>query len=64
MEEWQVVAILDRSAGNDTVGEMWQETKVFDQKTPLFEVMKWAARQTRCSQIEDVRSRLQLTIAQ
>ena len=30
------------SAGNDSVGEMWQETKIFDESTTLREVMLWA----------------------
>ncbi|GAF68379.1 unnamed protein product [marine sediment metagenome] len=64
MEEWEIVAILDRSAGNDSVGEMWQETKVFDQKATLFDVIKWAANQTHQSQIELFRGNLKLTIAQ
>ena len=64
MEEWEIVAILDRSAGNESVGEMWQETKVFDQNTTLFDVMKWAAGKTHQSQIELFRGNLKLTIAQ
>jgi len=42
----KVIAILDKSAGNDTVGEMWQETAIFDENTPLKEVLLWAV----CSQ--------------
>ena len=61
MEEWQVVAILDRSAGNESVGEMWQETKVFDNKATLLDVMKWAA---KGGQPEFFCKRLTLTIAQ
>ncbi len=61
MEEWQVVAILDNSAGNESIGEMWHETKVFDQKTTLFDVMKWAS---KGGQIELFRKNLKLTIAQ
>ena len=64
MEEWEVVAILDRSAGNESVGEMWQETKVFDQKATLFDVLKWATLQTHNEQIELFRGNLKLTIAQ
>lgn len=64
MEEWEVVAILDRSAGNESVGEMWQETKVFDQKATLFDVLKWAAATTHNEQIELFRGNLKLTIAQ
>jgi len=38
----EYVVIRDMSAGNETVGEMWQETKIFDGNTTLDEVMKWA----------------------
>jgi hypothetical protein len=36
------IAILDRSAGNETVGDMWQETAVFDGDTPIKDVVIWA----------------------
>ena len=36
------VVIRDMSAGNESVGEMWQETKVFDASATLDEVMNWA----------------------
>lgn len=36
------VVIKDMSAGNESVGEMWQETKIFDGSTTLDEVMEWA----------------------
>ena len=65
MEEWMVIAILDRSAGNAEVGEMWQETKVFDNNTTLLEVLKWANNKHNCTQqIEMFRGNLKLTIAQ
>jgi len=35
------VIIRDHSAGNETVGEMWQETKIFDGSATLDEVMRW-----------------------
>ena len=38
----KIVAIKDEVDGNDSVGTMWQETKIFDSDTPLIEVMKWA----------------------
>ena len=38
-----IVAIRDMSQGNESVGEMWQETKIFDGNTPVIEVVKWAA---------------------
>lgn len=36
------VVIRDCSAGNETVGEMWQETKIFSAEATLEEVMEWA----------------------
>jgi len=36
------VVIKDMSAGNESVGEMWKETKIFDENATLKEVMKWA----------------------
>ena len=38
----EYVVIRDMSAGNDSVGEMWQETKVFSGDTTLEQVMCWA----------------------
>lgn len=38
-----IVAIRDMSAGNESIGEMWQETKIFDGSTPVIEIVKWAA---------------------
>lgn len=37
----RIVAIKERSAGNDRVGEMWKETKVFDSEDALADVMDW-----------------------
>lgn len=37
----KIVAIKDEADGNDSVGTMWQESKIFDSDTPLIEVMKW-----------------------
>lgn len=37
-----IVAIRDMSAGNESVGEMWQETRIFDLQTPIEDVVKWA----------------------
>lgn len=36
------VVIKDNSAGNDSVGEMWKETKIYDGTITLDEVMQWA----------------------
>lgn len=37
-----VVAIGEHSSGNDTVGDMWVETKIFTKETTLEEVINWA----------------------
>lgn len=41
----KIVVIRDMSAGNESVGEMWQETKIFDDTTPVGEVMDWGTGQ-------------------
>lgn len=40
----KIIAIKDMSSGNETVGEMWKETKTFDSDEPLINVMKWCKR--------------------
>lgn len=37
----QVVVIRDMSAGNDSVGEMWQETKIFNSDQPISDILEW-----------------------
>jgi len=37
----EIVAIKDMSNGNETVGEMWKETKIFGETEPLKAVMDW-----------------------
>jgi len=36
-----IVFIKEMSAGNEQVGEMWKETKIFDQNATLKEVFAW-----------------------
>ena len=38
----EYVIIIDKSAGNESVGTMWQETKIFYGYHTLDEVMRWA----------------------
>jgi len=38
----QIVAIKDMAAGNEEVGRMWQETKVFNGESKVKEIMQWA----------------------
>ena len=40
----KIVAIKDMSAGNESVGEAWQETKIFDSTASLLDVMQWVGR--------------------
>ena len=37
----QVIVIRDMSAGNDSVGEMWQETKIFNSDQPISDILEW-----------------------
>lgn len=38
----KIVAIKEMSNGNDSVGNMWLETKIFDAQTPVIEILMWA----------------------
>ena len=38
----KIVAIKEMSAGNESVGEMWKEAKVFEETATLKEVMEFA----------------------
>jgi hypothetical protein len=64
MGEFEIVAILDRSAGNDTVGEMWKETAIFPISAGIKDVLKWAAEKNRCGDVENFRGNLVITIGQ
>jgi hypothetical protein len=38
----KVVAIRHMANGNETVGEMWKETKIFDPEEPIENILQWA----------------------
>ena len=38
----KIIAIKEMSAGNESVGEMWQETKIFNSAEPIMNIFKWA----------------------
>jgi len=38
----KIVAIKDMSVGNETVGDMWKETKLFPPDTPIIDVLRWS----------------------
>ena len=44
----QVVAVAEKSAGNESVGSMWLETGVFTKEDTLGEVLAWA-KDVHCS---------------
>lgn len=57
----QYVVIFDNSAGNDSVGEMWQETKIFEGTATLDEVMAWAMGSERQRDLYPSRKHIQIT---
>jgi hypothetical protein len=66
MEEIQIVAMIDRSAGNDTIGDMWTETKIFNSSESLMRVYMWATKKKNPT-LEDimrVQANIKLAIAQ
>jgi len=56
------VIIRDESAGNETVGEMWKETKIFPGTATLDEVMEWALKSTQTGLTNFGPSRKNITI--
>ena len=45
MDYMDVIAIIERSGGNEQVGDMWLETKSFPVHTPVYKIMEWATEQ-------------------
>jgi hypothetical protein len=69
MEEIQIVAMIDRSAGNETVGDMWTETKVFPISASLNEIYEWASKRLGINsrlpvKIEEIKANIKLSVAQ
>jgi hypothetical protein len=50
-----IVAIKEMSSGNESVGNMWMETKVFSKDTPIDAIVQWA---------RDVGGKLIITISE
>jgi hypothetical protein len=64
-KELKVVAMINRSAGNDSVGEMWTETKVFPVSATLEDVYQWANdRVSPHGETKDITTNIKLSIAQ
>jgi len=57
------IAIQEKSAGNESVGSEWLETKSFNENTPLSEVWKWAMRQYPASVNKNGRLMIQIDSA-
>jgi methanogenic corrinoid protein MtbC1 len=56
----EIVLIKDMSAGNETVGESWQETKIFSVDEPITNLLKWAF--PDCDYERKSRKRVTITI--
>lgn len=64
MEKYKVVAILSKSAGNSEVGDMWQETKIFESTDTINDVILWAKSWSLIGEtVMPLHNRLQLQIA-
>ena len=65
MLNYKVVAILNKSAGNSEVGDMWQETKVFESSDTINDVILWAKGGSIIGEtVPRLCNRLQLQIAE
>lgn len=64
MKKVNVVAVLDRSAGNETIGEMWRETKVFSDADEIGDILTWARKCQGYSDIENFRGNLTISVSQ
>ena len=64
MDKIMIVASLARSAGNDSVGEMWTETALFEIDREITDIIRWACKKNHTDQLEHFRGDLKLTIAQ
>ena len=61
----RVIAILKRSAGNESVGDMWEETASFPVETSVEEILGWARERVQgTNDIKYFRSNLTITIDQ
>ena len=38
----KVVAVKEKSAGNESVGDVWLETRIFDELTPVGDIVRWS----------------------
>jgi len=64
MDNYKVIAILSKSVGNSEVGDMWQETKIFNNTDSINDVILWAKGGSIIGEIKPLQNRLQLQIAE
>lgn len=55
----KIIAIVHKSCGNETVGDMWKETKIFNPTTPVCKVIEWAMGSN-----DRLRNQLELTLGE
>lgn len=62
----EYVILVDRSAGNESVGEMWTETKVFPETATLADVTDWVRERTHNNILDDkmFNSNVRITVSQ
>lgn len=60
----KIVALVDRSAGNETVGEMWTETAVFDSGDSIQSVYDWVASRLSLATPSDTIINIKLSVLQ
>ena len=59
--EYKVIAIKYESAGNDTVGHMWRETKIFELTDPIKFIFQWANNDIT---IKPIKKHIEITITE
>ena len=64
MNEYEVIATVTRSAGNDSVGSMWTETKIFQKEESISRIIEWVGEKINRSPGEPLTETLTITIAE
>ncbi|MCK9324173.1 MAG: hypothetical protein M0P69_01615 [Bacteroidales bacterium] len=56
----KIVAIKYCSAGNESVGDMWRETKIFEPTTPVEDIVRWSQ---GSNEIHPSKQHLEITVS-
>ncbi len=59
----KIIAMVNRSSGNETVGDMWTETRIFEESQTLLEVYDWVEKITNSLGKENIICNVKLSIA-